>query len=801
MMNRGHLICVCVNDTATPDWSLRLAEEGWSVITLTPEQLDSERIEVETAAMVVVNNAKGWLDSDFATESHARHGLSWLLLFDAWNQDYLARALALGHSHWLVRDMAGQWLDMLPGMVARLVGTSHRSLRRHVRLLLNSLDEGVVGLRPRGEIAWINSAALRIIGMSADDVLENRQEDVLQLYEQPRQENSDMPESLAWSVSRDGFDILSLDCWCQSGGDNRVPVSFSLTPISGDPGLAGVAILQDISERKDMERVLRKVRKEAQTATRAKTEFLATMSHEIRTPMNAIIGMSELLGQTRLTAEQERYINIFRHSGEVLLDLINDILDLSNVEAGLLEVDHTPFDLIELVDSIADIMGLRALDKELYMLTHFSPSVPCDVVGDPARLRQILVNLVGNAIKFTERGEVGIRISWESTDERMGLFRFAVSDTGIGISQEKQKSIFQPFTQADSSVTRTHGGTGLGLTICHRLVDLMGGSIHVKSRPGRGSTFWFEVPLEYRHQSKQVEHRGLPDFTGCRMLLHSDSYASKLALREMLGVVNMEVKTVGNHDALVREIEVAWARGAPYHVIGLDSQTPFPGMDKFIYASRLRGRQQCGTTPILIFSLPGPRRDPEKLSRLGVTQIIKPIRRNELIATVAQLLNIVWDQHDAESDQHDERYLTDSARPMKILLAEDSVDNALLIRAYLEKTPHKVDVAENGRLATEMFIQNEYDLVLMDVQMPILDGYSATREIRAWEVENNQPPTKILALTANVLQEHRRRSIASGCDGHLTKPIKKRELMREIHRFSKEDTLEDVEQIPIPLPE
>ena len=676
------------------------------------------------------------------------------------------------------------------GVIAELELTAAR-LRESETALRQLFDENLDSMSilnlETGRYIDINEEYTRNTGYSRDEIIGNRSREIRSFV------NPEENERFSAELRRAGL-VRNMEAGFRRKDGSTYHCLISAVNLKLRGHLCMVSISRDIGELKETQRQLVAAREAALGASRAKSEFLSSMSHEIRTPMNAVLGMADMLWESDLNEEQRRYLDIMRSNSVSLLDLINDILDLAKVESGHLSFEKVDFDIRDLVDKVAETMGVRAHEKHLELAGHVAADVPHNLVGDPLRLRQVIVNLISNALKFTEHGEIVLSVEMARPDTGSGdvSIRFSVADTGVGIPPDKTDSIFNAFTQADSSTTRKYGGSGLGLAIVKRLVEMYGGAITVQSEIGKGSTFSFTAEFKTRPGRATVAPPPAAnvELAGMRILVVDDTAVNRMILREALASQGVIVTCVESGPDALEEIDRAAAGGDPCRAVLLDCR--MPGMDGIEVADRIRhrGLQPQDRPIILMLSSDDLGATMARARKVGIEIfMVKPIRRVDLFTALSRALGA--DGASSQLTSPAERNgvhpgsvgdVLEEMRPLRILLADDSRDNRLLVHAYFKKTPYIIDEAEDGAAALEKFRSGTYDLVLMDIEMPIMDGYSATRAIRAMERETGRPHVPILALTASVLAEALEKAIDAGCDAYVVKPVKKATLLAAVYK-------------------
>ncbi len=671
-----------------------------------------------------------------------------------------------------------------------------------LRAVISALDHGVCAVEANGDILFMNEAAERLFGDAPRSGADVADRFVITStggvsggdLSTPRAEPSDEdPVSLADLVARtiEGEHILEVGAELRRSETMGLPVSLSLSALEADgDGDCGVVwMFHDMTSHHDIVNNMAYLLNEAKAAGEAKSQFLATMSHEIRTPMNGIIGMVDLLLGTSLDGEQSQFAGIIKTSGESLLSIINEILDYSKLEVGKVELEESEFDVISLAEDVAALLSTKAADNHSVITVRVNDDVPAMVEGDAGRVRQIVTNLAGNAVKFTKDGLITIRLGQQAKPDDVGggdiMLRIDVVDTGVGIAEDKIAALFTPFTQADASTTRIHGGTGLGLAISKELARLMGGEVSVTSTVGHGSTFSLTLPLRASDAPAPTpaDRRAMP--TGLTVLVVDDVPTNRSLLREYLAHHECRVVEADSGKTALLKLEMAAEMGSAIDIILTDSQ--MDEVNGLELTREVRADPSFANVPILVLSsIAHTGSDREELSRLADAVLLKPLRRavfDEAISTcywqrqntippaLADSATGAEGAEGAEGDADAPTVATGSdGQVLRLLVAEDNKTNQVVISAILKRLGHDFDIVEDGLQALEQVQAAHYDAVLMDCMMPNLDGWGATREIR--ELGDSFAELPIIALTANAMKGDREACLEAGMSDYLSKPVR-----------------------------
>jgi PAS domain S-box-containing protein len=677
--------------------------------------------------------------------------------------------------------------------IERLVGERTAALatsEARFRMLSEQAPVGIYQTDTAGQVQYVNPRWREIFGMPLETALGEGWRRGIHPEDRERLVRETLEASRAGRGFEGEFRVVT-----PTGETRRIRARTTAVRGPGGEVLERVGTAEDVTRQRQIEEELRRAKEAAEAAARTKSEFLANMSHEIRTPMNGVIGMTGLLLDSELTREQREYAETVRRSGEALLTIINDILDFSKIEAGKLELETIDFDLQLVLEEVVALLAERAHSKNLELVCMMQHDLPRSLRGDPGRLRQILLNLAGNAIKFTPSGEVSVRARLQQDDGGHAVVRIEVIDTGIGLSPEAASRLFQPFTQADSSMGRRFGGTGLGLAICRQLASLMGGELGVESEPDRGSTFWFTVRLE-----KQPAAAALPppreSLRGLQVLAVDDNATNRRLVTGLASAWEMKAEEAAGGAEALTLLKIAARRGRPFDLAILDMQ--MPGMDGLQLARAILADPLVATTRLVMLTSVGMRGQGEIMRQAGIQGFLtKPVRQSQLYDCLATVMSAPQVRSRAGAVAPSGRLVTRhtlkearARQRLRLLVVEDNDTNQMVAIRTLNRLGYQADVAANGREAVEAVARVGYALVLMDCQMPELDGYEATRAIRGLEASEGRH-TIIVAMTANAMKGDREKCLAAGMDDYVAKPVKVEELSVVLSRWLKEKPASD----------
>jgi len=647
-----------------------------------------------------------------------------------------------------------------------------RHQKDYLEALVKNSPVAIVSLDQEQRVESYNPAFETMFGFPRDEVMSRSLDDLL-VDEQNRAEAASLTQRVA-----KGESVKCIVQRTRKDG-SRVDVEILGVPLHlDDKPVGSLRLYHDITE-------LIQARRAAEKADQAKTEFLANMSHEIRTPMNGILGMIDLSLGTELSNEQFEFLSGAKESAEALMGVLNSVLDVSKIEAGQLQLEKIEFDIVEVIEGLAQTVASRAESKGLELVVFDDPYLPLVVLGDPGRLRQILINLTENAIKFTEKGEILIQTDLQAESDEYLLVRFTVADTGIGIPKDRQKAVFERFVQADGSTTRRFGGTGLGLTISKQLIELMGGTIGLESEPGHGSKFWFDIKfqrVDYDLQDRDTSG----SLKGTRILIVDDNLRNCTILKKMMEGFGCTATAVQSGLEVIPELFRGLLTSAPYQLVILDMQ--MPGIEGEQILKMIRKETLTHDLKVIVLTSMGHRSEMNTIRELGCSgYLVKPVRQSRLRDTIEYALGLRKSLEALNRKKNTGSLATEQLiSPLNILVVEDNHLNQKMIYTYLTRQAHTVKMAGNGVEAIEMLKTRTFDLIFMDVQMPIMDGLEATRRIREMEGQNIHTP--IIAMTAYALQGDNQRCIEAGMDDYISKPLDTRRLVQVIYAWSKKKT-------------
>ena len=692
-----------------------------------------------------------------------------------------------GHISWVsatkvpLRDHTGQIIGTVG--ISRDITKHHDTEealhveRDRLRTLIDNLPDHIFIKDRDGRFMTVNSTLVFSLGkQSESELLGLSDRDIFELEMAKRFEIDDQ------RVIKTGVMLFNREEELATTDGFRRTILTTKVPLRSKTGdiIGLVGICRDITERKLAEEELQRAKEAAEVANRAKSDFLANMSHEIRTPMNAVIGMTELLLGSEIQAEQRDYLETIRDAADSLMGVINDILDFSKIESGKFELDNYPIEVREWLGDTVRTLGVRAHAKHIELAFDIDDAVPQFVLGDGLRLRQIILNLVGNAIKFTEQGEVFVSVKAAQLTEDHVQLHFSVSDTGIGMTPEQQSRVFQAFEQADTSMTRRYGGTGLGLSISSRLVSLMGGRLNVHSQPGQGSTFEFLVNFAKPAVSAPDKPRSLDLelLTGLRVLIVDDNDTNRRILLRMCQNWRMTPIAVADATAALDQLRKASETGPPFDLVLTDAS--MPDIDGFTLASHIQQDRKIGSVVVMMLTSLDQTHGAKELERLGIKSfLVKPVKQSDLLDAIM----LAMDGRRSDSPAPVEIQQTAAQLPpLQVLLAEDSLANQKLAIGLLKRWGHTVTVANNGREAVALASQRKFDLILMDVQMPEMDGMEATALIQQRQAQTGQR-VPIIAMTAHAMKGDKERCLEAGMDAYVSKPVRPNDLLAAMLPF------------------